>query len=122
MKVIVIRDTKNIGRTGEVKNVSAGYARNFLFPRGLAEPATPAALNNLASLQAAAAAVSAAAESNLKTKAQVLSAREFVLFRKAGPQGELFGSVSANDIKNLLLSELGLEIKSVFHQEILVIF
>ena len=47
MKVIIIKSTKGVGQAGDVKNVSDGYARNFLFPQGVARPATKAALNAL---------------------------------------------------------------------------
>lgn len=47
MKVILKQNVKNLGKKDEIKNVSDGYARNFLFPRELAEPATPGALKAL---------------------------------------------------------------------------
>ena len=47
MKVIIIKTTKGVGQAGDVKNVSDGYARNFLMPQGIAKPATEAALNSL---------------------------------------------------------------------------
>ena len=42
MKVIILQDTKNVGKKGEIKNVSDGYAKNFLIPKGLAKEATGA--------------------------------------------------------------------------------
>ena len=53
MKVILLQDVRKIGRKHEVKDVSDGYARNFLFPAKLAEPASPGALKKLAELEAA---------------------------------------------------------------------
>jgi large subunit ribosomal protein L9 len=47
MKIIIIKSIKGVGQAGEVKNVSDGYARNFLFPQGVAKPATEAAINSL---------------------------------------------------------------------------
>jgi len=48
MKIILLQDIRSIGKKFEVKDVSGGYARNFLFPNGLAESATPGALKKLA--------------------------------------------------------------------------
>ena len=47
MKVILLEDVRNVGKKLEVKEVSDGYARNFLFPNQLAKPATPSALKEL---------------------------------------------------------------------------
>ena len=55
MKVILTQDVKGQGKKGELVNVSDGYARNFLFPRGLASEANAAAMNELKNREAAAA-------------------------------------------------------------------
>jgi len=61
MKVIFLKDVRGAGQHGEIKNVSDGYAHNFLLPQGLAKPATDAKVAELEAKEAAAAAAATAA-------------------------------------------------------------
>jgi len=98
MKVILRSAVENLGRAGEIKDVCDGYGRNFLLPRRLAVPATPAALREWEKgkarrVQAAAAEIDAAQALGGKLSGVKLS---FAL--PASPEGKLFGSVGKSDI------------------------
>jgi len=105
MEVILRRDIDKVGLRGEVVNVARGYARNFLFPRGLAEEATPARVAEMRKVE------ERRAQSEAKTfeEAQALAAKlaqlELRFDVKAGPTGSLFGSVTATDITDELWSK-----------------
>lgn len=100
MKVLLLQDVPKTGKRGEVKNVSDGYARNFLFPKKLAKPATDALAH----------AVERQVENKKKAKENALSSLESAiknfsetLVFERGANGEtLFGSVTAKDIAEAL--------------------
>ena len=102
MKVILLDDVTNVGRRGEVREVSDGYARNFLIPKKLALSATAGNLKNLEHIkkqqEAKADRVKADAES-LRAQIEALAYEEH---RQASEEGKLFGSVTAQDIADFL--------------------
>jgi large subunit ribosomal protein L9 len=102
MKVILLDDVTKVGRRGEVRDVSDGYARNFLIPKKLALSATAGNLKNLEHIKrqqdAKADRVKADAES-LRTKIEALIYEER---RQASEEGKLFGSVTSQDIADFL--------------------
>jgi large subunit ribosomal protein L9 len=102
MKVILLDDVSKVGRRGEVRDVSDGYARNFLIPKKLALSATAGNLKNLEHIKrqqdAKADRVKADAES-LRTKIEALVCEER---RQASEEGKLFGSVTSQDIADFL--------------------
>lgn len=102
MKVILLQDVKGKGKKGEVKNVSDGYARNYLFPKKLAEEATSGNLNALKANQKKerkqAEAEKAEAE-RLKEKIEKLTVD---ISAKSGEDGRLFGSVTSKQIAEQL--------------------
>lgn len=98
MKVILQQDVKSLGKKGDLVNTSDGYARNFLFPKGLAIEANTQAMNDFNNKEKAkkfhkAEEVKAANE--LKDR---LEGKTFKLTAKAGANGKLFGSVTAKDV------------------------
>lgn len=102
MKVVLVKDVKSQGKKGDVINVSDGYARNFLLPRGLAKEASTGALNDLKGQKEAAEfhhnnEVAAAKETAAKIEGVTVS-----LTAKAGENGKLFGSVTASDVAEAL--------------------
>lgn len=110
MKVILKQDVKKIGKKDEIHEVSDGYARNFLFPRGLAAPADAGALNiaktkNEAKEHHAAEALAAAEQlaAGIKDKTVTLKA-------KGGASGRLFGKITAKDVAEGLSKVAGTEI------------
>jgi len=102
MKIIFLKDVKNVGRRGEIKEVSDGYAKNFLLPRGIAELATAEIINNINQARAATEKEVAKKQEKIKrlTSEVIL---EFKL--KTGKKGETYGSVTQEDIIEALQQE-----------------
>jgi large subunit ribosomal protein L9 len=98
MEVILLSDVENTGLRGEVVNVPRGYARNFLLPRKLAEPATPAKVAELQKREAQRARHEANTVEQAQQMAATLSKTQLRFDVKAGPTGSLFGSVTPTDI------------------------
>ena len=102
MEVILLSDVEKVGLRGEVVNVARGYARNFLLPRRLAEPATPAKVAELQKREAHRARHEARTVEQAQQMAQELAKAELRFGVKAGPTGSLFGSVTPTDIADEL--------------------
>ena len=102
MEVILRSDVEKVGLRGEVVNVARGYARNFLLPRGLAEPATPARVAELRKIEEQRARHEAKSVEQAREIAETLAQAELRFDVKAGPTGSLFGSVTATDIADEL--------------------
>ena len=102
MEVILRQDVDKVGLRGEVVNVARGYARNFLFPRGLADQATPARVKELEKLEDRRARSDAKTFEDVQKVAEQLGKLELRFDVKAGPTGSLFGSVTATDIADQL--------------------
>lgn len=107
MKVILKADVKSLGKKGDLVNTSDGYARNFLFPKGLAVEANAQAMNEFNNKEKAkkfhkAEEIKAANE--VKDK---LDGKTFKLTAKAGANGKLFGSVTAKDVSDEIKKSAG---------------
>jgi large subunit ribosomal protein L9 len=98
MDVILREDVDKVGLRGEVVNVARGYARNYLFPRKLAQEATPALVKELEKRQAQLARHEAASVEQAREIATKLEQAELRFDVKSGPTGSLFGSVTPTDI------------------------
>jgi len=98
MKVILKEDLKKLGSKGDIVNVSDGYARNFLIPKGLVKKATEGNINQLAHKEKAKKKKKAEKTSEAKEIAAQLEKEKFVISVKAGENGRLFGSVNTKDI------------------------
>lgn len=102
MQVILKSDVDHLGYAKDVVDVKRGYWRNYLRPRGLAETATPAMLRDLAETmerRRAGEAKNAAEAQELKT---LIDRTSIVVGANAGPNGQLFGSVTAADVSRVL--------------------
>jgi len=110
MQVILLDKIGNLGALGDQVSVKAGYARNFLFPKGKAVPATKANIESFearrAELEAKVAEELAAAQARAE-KLEALA--EVTLVSKAGDEGKLFGSIGTRDIADAI-SAVGLEV------------
>lgn len=102
MKVILKAKVKGIGNAGEVKDVSDGYARNFLLPRNLAVIADAGALKKLAQEQESASKKDARELSRSQEIQKQIEATQLRYTAKAGEGGRLFGSVTSKDIADQL--------------------
>lgn len=98
MKVVLKEDVKSIGKKGEVHEVSAGYARNFLFPRNLAVEADTAALNEVKTKESAKEHHKAEEVAAAQQLADKLNGKTITIHAKAGDSGRLFGAVTSKDI------------------------
>ncbi|HEY7208457.1 MAG TPA: 50S ribosomal protein L9 [Gaiellaceae bacterium] len=102
MDVILLQDVEKVGLRGDVVNVARGYARNFLFPRRLAEEATKARVAELEKRDAQRARHEAASVEEGQKIADTLAKTVLRFDVKAGPNGVLFGSVTPTDIADEL--------------------
>jgi large subunit ribosomal protein L9 len=102
MEVILLSDVDKVGLRGEVVNVARGYARNFLLPRKLAEPATAGRVAELKRLDEQRARHEARSVEQAEEIADVLRKTVLSFDVKAGPTGALFGSVTTTDIADEL--------------------
>jgi large subunit ribosomal protein L9 len=102
MEVILRQDVDNVGLRGEVVNVARGYARNFLFPRGLADQATAARVAEVRKVEERRAHHEAKTFEEAQSLADKLGQIELRFDVKAGPAGSLFGSVTPTDITDEL--------------------
>jgi large subunit ribosomal protein L9 len=98
MKVILKSNVDHLGRAGEVKEVAIGYARNFLLPRKLAEPATASALKYWEKGKEKRAAVVSGEVKAAKELAEKLSGVNLTFSMPASEEGKLFGSVGKTDV------------------------
>jgi large subunit ribosomal protein L9 len=98
MQVILREDIEKVGLRGEVVDVAAGFARNYLLPRRLAEPAAPGRMAELEKLAAGRAQHEAQSFEQAQELVQKLEGAELRFDVQAGETGTLFGSVTATDI------------------------
>jgi large subunit ribosomal protein L9 len=110
MKIILMDDVPTLGRRGEVRDVSDGYARNFLLPQKLALHATPANMKNLAQIKARQDAQAAKLKADAQGQAQAIEALHFTQRRQASDEGRLFGSVGRADLA-AFLAQHGVEVE-----------
>ena len=110
MKVILKADVKGLGKKGELVNASDGYARNFLFPKGLAVEANATAMNDFNNKENAKKYHKAEEIKAAQADAQKLEGKTFKLTAKAGANGKLFGSVTAKDVSAKINAEMNLDI------------
>lgn len=109
MKVIFLRDVPK-GKKGEIKDVADGYARNFLIPRGLALPATPAAIKEAQGWIERKAEREARQREELSRIAQAITGRELHFKVKTGVKDRLHGSITSAQIADELSRLTGFEV------------
>jgi len=107
VKVILTQDVPNLGQAGEVEDVAAGYARNYLFREGLAVKATKGAIKEFKRRKA----VDARREEKMAARAEALAERlrgvTLAFEAKAGETGHLYGSITPAAIAEALEREVG---------------
>ena len=111
MKVIFNVDVRGQGKKGEMKEVSDGYARNYLLPRKLASEATADAVNALKLKEKAKAAQMAKEKALAEENAKRLSGVVVQISARAGQGGRLFGAVTSQEIAEALREQHGIEIE-----------
>jgi len=108
--VILRKNVKGLGESGEVVNATAGYARNFLIPSGAAEVATDKAIEAYKKLAEHRKQQNASAIAAAEAMAKTLSAKVITVRVKAGQKGKLFGSVTAADIVKAAADQHGFKL------------
>jgi large subunit ribosomal protein L9 len=107
MKVILKQDIKTIGKKDEIHEVSDGYARNYLFPRGLAAAADADALNIAKTKSEAKAHHEAESLAAAQTLAEQVRGRTVTLQVKGGASGKTYGKVTSKEVAEVLSKEIG---------------
>ena len=102
MKVILLDDVTKLGRRGEVRDVSDGYARNFLIPKKLALSASAGNMKNLEHIKQQANAKADRVKDDAEALRQRIEALTLEERRQASEEGKLFGSVTSQDIAEFL--------------------
>lgn len=105
MKVIFIKDVKGQGKKGQVKEVSEGYAQNFLLPRGIARPATDGNMKTLDNQKAAEDRRKQEEKAEAEALAKKLEAEVTELKAKSGEGGRLFGAITSKQIAEALAAK-----------------
>ena len=112
MKVILLQNIKGFGQIGDVKNVSDGHARNFLFPRKLAKIATENTLKEVAILSSKREAMALKNQETAEKAVAILASTSLEFKKKAGPTGTLFSSVTRHEIAHELTKRSGMKIET----------
>ncbi|MBQ8144816.1 MAG: 50S ribosomal protein L9 [Butyricicoccus sp.] len=110
MKVILKADVKGQGKKGQLIEVSEGYGRNFLLPRGLAELATADNLNTFRQKEEATARRIALEKAAAQETAAKLKDIRVKIAAKGGTGGRLFGAVTAKEVSDALKKQTGLDV------------
>lgn len=105
MQVILTRDVKGQGKKGQMVNVSDGYARNFLLPKGYAEVATKSNINVMKGKQESLEYKKKVELEEANAIADKMKEIKVVLKAKAGDNGKLFGSVTSKDVSEALTAQ-----------------
>ena len=111
MKVIFLQDVRGQGKKGELKEVSEGYARNYLLPRKLAMEANKDNLNALSLKEKAKTAQEARERAEAEANAARLKDVVVTVRARAGANGKLFGSVTSQEITDALAEQHGIVIE-----------
>jgi large subunit ribosomal protein L9 len=110
MKIILMDDVPALGRRGEVRDVSDGYARNYLLPHKLALHATTANLKNLEQIKVSQDTAAAKLTAQAQEQARAIEALHFTQARQASDEGRLFGSIGKADLV-AYLAQHGVEVE-----------
>jgi large subunit ribosomal protein L9 len=110
MKVLLLRDVEHLGKAGEIKDVSGGFGRNYLLPKGFAVLATKSHIKQAEERLAAQRRRAEAARREAEALSAKLSALTLTFTAKVGEQDRLYGSVTNADIAAKLREEVGIEI------------
>ena len=108
LKVILRSDVSGLGKRGDIVEVSKGYVRNFLEPRGLAFAATEGAVAQAGAMRRSRDVKDAKDRESSEAIAKVLVPRSIEVTAKAGPTGRLFGSVTEAEIADAILAQTGI--------------
>ena len=110
MKVLLAQDVENLGKSGDVKEVSGGYGRNFLLPKGLAVLATKGQVKQAEERQAAQQKRVQAARKDAEGLAARIAGQTLRFTARVGELDRLYGSITSGDIAEKLKQQTGVEV------------
>jgi large subunit ribosomal protein L9 len=109
-QAILLQDVETLGERGAVVDVSAGYLRNYLLPRKLAEPATKGSIDAAVRRRERAERAQQDAEDRARENAALLGRTVLTIPQRAGDDGRLFGSVTTQDIADAIRDARGIKV------------
>lgn len=121
MKVLLKQHVKNVGRVGEIVEVSDGYAVNSLFPQGKAVQATSKIINDHQTKKKAEASKKQKEREDALAKLQKLDGKEIVITEKLNPSGNLYHALGAKEIIKAVFNQLKLSISNEYFNKKLAI-
>jgi large subunit ribosomal protein L9 len=107
LKVVLRQPVETLGEVGDVVTVAGGYARNYLIPRGLAVPATKGNVKHAETWRQSRSTRDSREQGHAEELKTKLGSRPLVVTAQAGPDGRLFGSVTAAQIADAIAAEFG---------------
>jgi large subunit ribosomal protein L9 len=110
MKVLLTQNVENVGQAGDIKEVSGGYGRNYLIPKGFAVLATRGQIKQAEERLAAQRKRAASARGELEGLASRLRGVTLRFVERVGTDGRLYGSVTNADVAEKIQQELGIEV------------
>lgn len=110
MKVILTQDVPKLGSRDQIVNVKDGYGRNYLIPRGLAVEATPGAIRAMKERIEEKKLCDAREEAEARRLAALIEGTRFSARAKVGEHGKLFGSITSQDVADLISKQVGSQI------------
>ena len=110
MKIVLRDDVENVGRKGDLIEVTDGFARNYLVPRGLAMKATKGVVRQADAMRRSREAREARDRDSAQALADQLTGRRIALRARAGEGGRLFGSITSADVVDAVRKQTGVEL------------
>jgi len=110
MKVVLRADVADVGKKGDILDVADGFARNFLIAKGMAFRASDGVVSQAQAMRRARDLKDARDREAAETVARTLVPAVITIPAKAGPEGKLFGSVTAADLASAIAAQVGVEI------------
>jgi large subunit ribosomal protein L9 len=110
MKVVLRADVVNVGKKGDIVEVTKGFARNFLTPKGLAFEATDGVVAQAAAMRRSRDLKDAKDRESAETVARTLVPKIITIKAKSGAGGRLFGSVTASEVVDAVREQTGIEL------------
>jgi large subunit ribosomal protein L9 len=107
MKILLRSDVKGVGRRGDIVNVSAGHARNFLLPKDLAVVANDGTVAQAEVMRKAQELKAATDRESARSLASSLATKVITISAKAGNEGRLFGSITSTEIVKAIFDQTG---------------
>ncbi len=111
MKVILLKDIKGTGKKDQIIEASDGYARNFLFPKGLAKEASAANVNAIENAKKAQKHRESVEKAEAEDKARKLAGKVLKVTARGAEGGRLYGSVTAQELADALEKQYGVKVE-----------